>query len=89
MLQNLLTTVNIGISNSTTVSTAQVTGGSSLSVGYVLIGDDGLFVANSCNRIQYNNATSVSISGPKGTKTLNPNLIQAAGGKTLAQECNY
>ena len=51
-----------------------------MTVGYEQIGSDGLFVANVCNTIYYNNATSAVVNG----QTINPNNVVDSAGQTLA-----
>ena len=63
------------------MSKANVSGGSSLSVGYQLIGNDGLFVADACNDINFNNATSVALSG---YSKVNPDKLVDSSGRTLS-----
>ena len=62
------------------MSKANVSGGSSLKLGYQLIGNDGTFIANACNDINYNNATSVSLSG---YSNVDPDKLVDSSGRTL------
>ena len=68
MLTHLKMVINSNITNTDVSSDAKVSGGSTFKVGYTAIGNDGLFLANVCNQINFNNAQSASVDG----KIFNP-----------------